>query len=262
MTHYHFDNQVKKKKFSRVKIAGIVFVVIIGLVVLFGLGKLIQTIARGPQWLHDSAATTLSNEVSKLSPKSVLIAKITALQNQVQDDQEKLTQLQVLQTENDALRTELSYQKNPKSVITAQVLAKPSQSLYNSLIIDRGTADGILVGQLVTAQGFVGLGTVVTVSYHTATVQLFSGPQFSQNLVLQGQNITLPAVGKGGGTFQIDIPHTTPVIVGDTLVFPNDPSVAVATVASIIFDPRDPFQTVIARVPVNIQQLDYVEVVK
>jgi hypothetical protein len=33
-------------------------------------------------------------------------------------------------------------------------------------------------------------------------------------------------------------------------------------VKSIIFDPRDPFQAVLARAPVNIQELRFVQVVK
>jgi cell shape-determining protein MreC len=262
MTRYHFDNQSKKKSFSRAKIAVIFFGVIVGIVILFGLGKLIQAISRGPAWLRNSSEQAVVNTASLLSPKRVLIAKINSLETQVQNDQASLVQLQVLQNENDALRTELSYQKDPSQVITASVIAKPSQSLYNSLIIDRGSSDGIVVGQLVTAQGSVGLGTIVSVSSHTATVQLFSGPQFSGNVVLQSQNITVPAIGKGGGNFEIDIPRTITVTTGDILVFPSNPDIAVGTVASVIFDPRDPFQTVLARVPVNIQELRFVEVVK
>ena len=262
MTRYHFDNQVKKKSYSRAKIAAVFLGVIVVVLILFGVRKLIQSISRGPAWLRNSSAQAISNDVSELSSKKTLIKKIRDLQTQVQNDQAQMVQLQVLQNENTALRAELSYQKTPADNITASVIAKPSESLYNSLIIDRGSADGVKTGQLVTAQGSVGLGTVQSVSSHTATIQLFSGPQFSGNVILQNQNITVPATGKGGGNFEIDIPRTITVSTGDTLVFPNNPSMAVGTVASVMFDPRNPFQTVLARVPVNIQQLRFVEVVK
>jgi hypothetical protein len=62
--------------------------------------------------------------------------------------------------------------------------------------------------------------------------------------------------------FEIHIPREIVVTDGDILGLPEYPSIAVGVVKSIIFDPRDPFQTVLARTPVNIQELNFVEVVK
>ena len=239
------------------------FTVLGVLVIVFFIAPIIQSIARGPQWLQQSMASTLADEATSLTTsKKVLIAENNKLNQQVQNDQASLLELKTLEQENNDLKTELSYLPNPQTVMVAGVLAKPSDSLYNSLIIDQGSQDGVSVGQLVTAQGTIGLGTISSVSKTTATVQLFSGPQFNGDLVMKGQKITVPATGKGSGNFEIHIPHNINVVTGDTLAFPDSPNVIVGIIESVIFDPRDPFQTVLARTPVNIQELQFVEVVK
>lgn len=231
-------------------------------VVIFVITPVVRNIVRGPQWLQVQAKVAVGGIVDRFTPKKVVLAQNTELKNQIETYKAQLLELQNLRDENTKLRTELSYIANPADVIVAGVLAKPSQSLYNSLIIDQGSKNGIVAGQLVVTQGTVGLGKVSSVSANTATVELFSGPQFDTNLVMKNQNITVPAKGKGGGNFEIHIPREIVVTDGDILALPEHPNVSIGVVKSIIFDPRDPFQTVLARTPVNIQELNFVEVVK
>lgn len=263
MTRYHFDNQVEKKKISRRKVVAMFFAtVIIVIVIVFGIAMLVRNIARGPEWLRSATDSAGQQVVGTFTPKSVLLAENADLKDQIQKYQVQLIDFKTTQDENTALRTELSYVQHPATVIVASVLAKPSQSLYNSLVIDRGSNDGVVVGDLVTAEGTIGLGKIASVTPNTATVELFSGPQFSGDMVMKSQNITVPAIGKGGGNFEIHIPHEINVASGDILAFPGSPDIAVGVVESVIFDARDPFQTILARTPVNIQELRFVEVVK
>lgn len=263
MTRYRFDNIEKKKGISRGNIVAMVLVVVAGFfIIFFVIAPVIRDAARGPAWLRNATETTFHDQVSMLSPKSKLIAEINNLKSKLSETDAQAIELQILRDENIALRQELSYEKNPANVILAGVLAKPSESLYNSIIIDQGSNDGIFEGQLVTTQGTIGLGRISSVTPNTATVTLFSGPQFDGELIIQGQNITVPAHGKGGGNFEIHIPREIEVNDGDILVFPEHSNLAVGIVKSIQFDARDPFQTVLARTPVNVQQLRFVEVVK
>ncbi len=231
-------------------------------IIVFLIAPLVRNFARGPEWLHTQVIEVEKAAITQLTPKADIIARNTELKNQIESYKAQLLELQTLRDENTKLRTELSYIKTPSEVIVAGVLAKPSQSLYNSLVIDQGSKNGITVGQLVVTQGTIGLGKISSVSANTATVELFSGPQFDTNLVMKNQNITVPAKGKGGGNFEIHIPREIVVTDGDMLALPEHPSIAVGVVKSIIFDPRDPFQTVLARTPVNLQELSFVEVVK
>jgi rod shape-determining protein MreC len=263
MTHYHFDNQIQKKTLSRKRVfVTVFFVVAIVALTIFVISPIIRNLARGPEWLHNQVLETKDTVINQLTPKKVILAENTDLKNQIETYKAQLLELQMTRDENEKLRTELSYIKSPNDVIVAGVLAKPSESLYNSLVIDQGSRNGIVVGQLVVTQGNIGLGKVSSVSANTATVELFSGPQFDSNLVMKNQNITVPAKGKGAGNFEIHIPREIVVTDGDILGLPEYPNVAVGVVKSILFDPRDPFQTVLARTPVNIQELNFVEVVK
>lgn len=263
MTHYHFDNQIQKKKISRKKLLGVIFGVVISAgVIIFGIASLVRTVARGPQWLYQEVQDYVADGVDMLTPKKKILQKNKELVLQIENYKAQVIELQMVRDENADLRTELSYIKDPQEVIFGRVLAKPSRSLYNSIIIDQGSRDGVLVGQIVVTQGFLGLGTVTSVDTTTATIALFSGPQFNDELVMKNQNITVPAKGKGGGNFEIHIPREIEVVDGDILALPQYPTIVAGVVKSIIFDPRDPFQTVLARTPVNIQELNFVEVLK
>lgn len=263
MTHYHFDNQIHKKNISRKKIVGVSFLVVgLAILIIFGLTTIIQTLIRGPQWFRLQAQEVFSETVSMLTPKKIILKQNQQLKETLVTYQAQQIELEALRDENIKLRTELDYISNPQESIFAQVLAKPSQSLYNSLIIDRGSTAGIQVGQLVVTQGSIGLGTVARVAPYSATVMLFSGPQFNEDMVMRNQNITVPAKGKGGGNFEIHIPREIEVSDGDILGLPYYPNISIGVVKSIVFDQRDPFQKVLARTPVNIQELNYVQVIK
>jgi rod shape-determining protein MreC len=263
MTRYRFDNQEKKQRWSltRVAFGGIATVGII-LIAVFVVAPGIRVLTRGPLWLGQAMVQGAERGIVSLAPKSSLIDQNTALKEQIKNMDAQLLELQSLKDENEKLRKELSYLPESRNVVGAQVLAKPSRSLFNSLIIDRGTDQGIQVGQVVVAQGTIGLGTISTVSKKSATVQLFAGPQFDGNLVVRNQDITVPAKGKGSGNFEIHIPREIVVADGDLLSLPEYPSLTVGVVKSISFDPRDPFQTVLARTPVNVQELRFVEVLQ
>lgn len=263
MTPFRFDNQAKKKTVSRTRwilwgaLASLIIVIIV-----FAASSVIQRIAAGPAWIRNQAESGIETAYGMLTPKRALLAKIKELEAQVDVANANEIELQTLRSANESLRKELSYVAHPETVIAAQILYKPSDSLYNSLVIDRGTRDGIRQGQLVTSQGTIGLGTVASVTASTATVRLFSGPQFSGDVVMKADSITVPATGRGGGNFEIHIPQSIKVTKGDLIAFPDKPDMTIGIIESIDFDPRDPFQTVLTRTPVNVQELQFVEVVK
>lgn len=263
MTPYRFANQEKKQKVSRTKLLVItVVLVVIGAIAVFVINPFLQTLSSGPAWLAQSVNTGASDVITSLTPKSIIIDRNKILTEQVANLNAQLIELQQLRDENDQLKKELSYLPNPSETITAQIIGKPNQSLVNSMVIDAGVDQGVRVGQLVSVQHNLGLGTIVSVSQKTAVVELFGGPQFTGDVLLANKNITVPATGKGSGNFEIHIPREVAVADGDLLAFPGNPSVVIGVVKSIIFDPRDPFQTVLARAPVNVQELRFVEVVK
>jgi cell shape-determining protein MreC len=153
MTPYRFDNQKQKQAFSRKKIVGIFLgiVILVG-VLVFGIAPLVQRAAEGPLWLHDALVRGSDRVIDNLTPKKIIIQRYQALQEKIQMYEIQLLELDMMRDENARLRDAVSYIDIPSNIIFASVIAKPSQSLYNSIIIDRGADAGIEVGQLVTTQ--------------------------------------------------------------------------------------------------------------
>jgi cell shape-determining protein MreC len=264
MTPYRFDNSKKKQVRTWQSILTIGIFVVCGVVIIIGLGTLIvQKIIQGPAWAMRSVTDQVQTTINALTPKSLLIQKIQTLESQADRDAVAIMELQALRFDYEQLKKSVGYYDEPPATITARVTGKPNASLFNTIILDRGERHGIAVGDLVITQQAIALGKIVSVTSSTATVTLFSGPQFNDQLLIQNQEgVTVPAQGKGSGNFEIHIPREIIVREGDILSLPENPLLAVGIVKSIKFDPRDPFQTILARVPVNINQVGFVEVVK
>lgn len=263
MTRYRFDNSEKKQRKTRSEIlirAGI-FVVMIG-VLIFGLPQLIKKITRTPLLIGGQVLDTARQAALYAVPKSLLVKENDTLRQTIKEQSAQVLELQTLRTEYDALKEQVHYQEAHPHAYTARVIAKPSQSLMNSIILDQGSAEGIRVGHIVVAQNNLGIGSVVSTTDHTATVELFGGSQFSGDVHLLKQSLVVPAHGKGGGNIELEIPREITVTDGDLITFPTRQDVIIAVIKSVQFDPRDPFQTVLARAPVNVQTLRFVQVIE
>jgi cell shape-determining protein MreC len=190
-------------------------------------------------------------------PRRTLIAKINALQTTLDSYDAQLTTLSQLQSENNALKAEFG--RTPASTgILANVLTLPNRSFYDTINIDAGSAQGIKRNMVVYAFGSVALGTISSVDTSTATVQLYSAPghQMSANAV--GSNVALTLIGRGAGEYEVQLPRDVPFDVGSMISLQSNDVATVATVVKIITDPRDPFQQLLAKVPVNLQALKWV----
>jgi len=79
--------------------------------------------------------------------------------------------------------------------VTGQIINEGFSNFDNTVTINRGTANGIAVGQPVVAAGGL-VGTVQSASPHTATIELLTDPNFEVGVSLQGGN-TGSAEGAG-----------------------------------------------------------------
>ena len=164
----------------------------------------------------------------------------------------------VLQEENTALKKILGRTSVRKRIL-ATVLSSNTASMYDSLTIDIGSVDGIKEGDLVLS-GEIVLGKVTTVYEHHAQVALLSasGNQFEALLVDTGTVFSIK--GKGGGSFEFVVPRGMTVQNGMTLVLPALHSYPIAQVGGIVSNQHESFKLTLARAPVNIGSLHFVEV--
>lgn len=167
----------------------------------------------------------------------------------------------ILFAENVELKTAFGRVSNPDAYALAAILAKPPASLYDTLVIDVGEEDGIQKGTVVYAYGNVPIGTIVEVYGKTSLAKLYSTSGETVKLAVTGTGVQIDTAGTGGGNFEVILPREIEIAEGVSLTLPGGGQ-PVAIVRKIISDPRDPFQTVIAATPINIQELSFVEVQK
>lgn len=168
----------------------------------------------------------------------------------------------ILFAENVELKTAFNRVSNPGAYVLAAILAKPPTSLYDTLVIDIGEETGIAKGAVVYAHGNVPIGTIAEVYGKTSLAKLYSTSGETVKLAVTGAGIQIDATGTGGGNFEVTLPREIEIAEGAPLTLPGIGSQPVAIVRKIISDSRDPFQTVIAATPINIQELSFVEIAR
>lgn len=169
----------------------------------------------------------------------------------------------VLYQENLELKNRLG-RSETTAVILAGVLLRPPATPYDTLIVDAGVAEGVHPGDFVSAGGTMRIGTVGEAYSHTSRVTLFSAPGQTYDVLLRlastTQIVPVSMQGQGSGSFVGQVPAGTPVKVGDSLVFPGIASAFAGTVSSVLFDPKQSFITLYARLPVDLLSLQFVEI--
>jgi rod shape-determining protein MreC len=187
---------------------------------------------------------------------------ISGLEQEVFTLRAQVLDYQRLAQENAALRQTLDAGPVGQDIVaTSRVLKRPPASLYDTLVIDTGSDDGVAVGHRVVAYGTVYLGTVVQVFEKTATVKLATTQDVLRDVRAVRNGVVLEAQGHNGSHVVIEMPRDVDVLEGDQFVDVLSNKLSLV-VYKITFDDREPFKTVYARSPINMRYLDWVQVVR
>lgn len=255
----------KNKKIQQYKKVGVVIVLVLFLVyfragIFRGLSVATHTIVK-PIIVFGHA---VGDEVGALGTafrfKQSLLAENENLKNQILESQADRANYASVVDENTQMKAILGNKPANMNLVLSGILLKPNQSLYDTVVIDKGSADGIQTGDRVFASGNIPIGNIAEVYGNSANVVLFSNPGEKTNVIVSGSTISLSAIGRGGGNFELDLPKDSPIAVGNEVDLPGTTPYILGTVATIVSDPRDSFQKAILISPVNVQQLKFVEV--
>lgn len=165
----------------------------------------------------------------------------------------------MLRKENESLKKELGRSVGEKGVV-ARVLTLPNRNFYDTVIIDAGREEGVVEGQLVYAFDTVVLGTVVETTNHRSTVELFSAPGKQTSGTSEGSDLSITLIGRGAGEYEVRMPRDVQFTLGEIISYQSMESVVLARIEHIATDPRDPFQKLFAKIPVNLNTLKFVMV--
>ncbi len=233
-------------------------VVVLVLIFFRPFSKLLKTIAK-PLWQTRQSASELVGRT--LQSKKALQDELAAIEQELTEARLKIIELTTIEEENKELKQLLGRAEQQK-LILAGILTYPNQSLYNAFQIDAGTDQGIMVG----ARVFVGtstlIGTVTSATAQNATVLSIASPGEETSAYVTGSDIAITITGRGGGDFEVELPRDIPFETGMAIVSQGIGSHTIAIIERIISDPRDPFQKLLARMPVNLRTVKWVMVEK
>ncbi|MBC6907283.1 rod shape-determining protein MreC [Saccharophagus sp. K07] len=205
-------------------------------------------------WLADIPGDIGRWSQDRLASKVDLQEENRALRTEVLVLKRKLQQMAALTAENTRLRQLLNSADTIEDrVLVAELIGVSPDPMKHKVMINRGTADGVYIGQpVVDAYGLV--GQVVEVGKHTGRVLLITDSSHALPVQINRNGIRLVAEGQGN-LFELQlrfVSSTMDIQEGDLLVtsglgqrFP--PGYPVAQVEKVTHDPGKPFATVTAR---------------
>lgn len=164
----------------------------------------------------------------------------------------------ILKDENISLK-ELFGRKVPENdLLISNILTKPNYSPYDTIIIDVGSRDNIKIGDKVYSNIVNPIGKVKTVYVNSSVVTLYSNPGEVTEAMIEGSNISVELIGRGGGNFEMTIPIDLPFTKGTFVYLPNIQTEIVAIIEDVISSPNDPVKKVLLRSNINVQSLKWV----
>lgn len=213
-------------------------------------------------WFKNFSLEFFSDFSAVIKTKESLLKENEELKIKLNQINSQLLFSQSLLKENEELKKMLGRQKDSHQFILANILAKPNLSPYDSLILDTGENYNVKKGDKVIVDEKIILGEIVEVYPKTATAHLYSFPDKSLDVAVGFNKITGTAQGKGSGNFEIKFPKNILFEKGDLITLPNSDLFFLGVVDKIIITPEDPFQTILFKIPVNIFELKWVQILQ
>ena len=193
--------------------------------------------------------------------KKNILAENRALTEKAAEMKISLSFLEIFEKENAELKAAFSAEER-KNYIFGSVISRPPFTPYDLLIIDAGAKDGVEEGMQVLAFGKVLLGYAADVFPDKSKVKLISSFGEETNVVLESSGIPAIAAGKGGENFEIILSRMTDIGVGEKIITDGKNPLLVGIVEKIERQATDPYQKIIFRLPINIQALTKVFLLK
>ncbi len=180
----------------------------------------------------------------------------------------KLSLLGEIERENLRLRTVLGFEPPAGyTLVPAKVIATIGEGLPIAAIINRGTTDSILVDQpLINEQGLI--GRIISVSPHTATVQLLTDPAHRAAVrVADSREMGIVKYRVSDGLILDNFPVQGSIVVGNLLmssglggIYP--PGLVVGTITSVVRPEDEPFCEIRVESAANFNSLEELFVLK
>lgn len=204
------------------------------------------------------------NSVQSLSllPKKELMHRLIQLEKRVTEEQILLDKATVIESEYNELLNLVGLDNANLSSLIARVVHTKSSYSRDTMIIDKGSLDNVIVGQGAVSESGILIGKVSLVDSRYSVISLISHADMDTPVMFissdeEQEPIALMMRGKGGYQMQLEIPRHVAVEQGDVVSYANAPFVA-GVIEKVSFDSRDPFQKTYVRLPVHPEKIRFV----
>ncbi|MCF7835987.1 MAG: rod shape-determining protein MreC [Candidatus Marinimicrobia bacterium] len=212
--------------------------------------------------IKNSTSSFLEERSYVLKNKEEINNENLELKQKVLELELKNNFLQEVIKENEELKLVFnSPQAKDKELVLAPILLRPGYGVYNSIIISGGKDKDIKTGMLATAFGDSLLGYVYETMSGMSKIRLISYPGEETNVFVGGKFSAI-AVGLGGENMEISLPRDMEVEVGEQIFTLDESPLFLGVVEMVTKKPADSFQKIIFRLPLNIQELRNVYLLK
>lgn len=144
--------------------------------------------------------------------------------------------------------------------ITAGVVARPPSSPYDTLVLAKGSDDGVALGMEAFGENDTPLGIVSSVLDNFSRVTLFSSPIMTVGGWIGKDGLPITIKGVGAGAMNASVSRSAGIIVGDIVYAPGPGMLAVGSVVRVDSDPTSPSVTLRIMPALNIFSVSWVEV--
>jgi len=226
------------------------------------------------QGVLDEAARTVSSVVAAITEIDRLRVDNTALRTENERLAAENARLDEIRRENETLTALLQLRSGlDYEAVTSSVIARESSEFRRLVVLDKGTDDGIAVGDVAVAAGGALAGRVIEVGPASAKLVLLTDSSSTVTGQLTTNAATGEVVGQLGGVLimrQIDSGET--VAVGDEVVTagielgggirsPYPKGLLVGQVVDVKRDANDVVQTAFLQPAAQLDKLEYVLVI-
>lgn len=200
------------------------------------------------------AAEKKDNFFFMIRNKQSLEGELSSLKEKNIELENKAILLESVRKENEELKIMLS-RPDKKNYILGSIVSRPPQSPYDMIVIDAGSDNGVKKGMKAVAYGSVLIGHVAETFPNASKIKLVSYPGEETNLFIENAKISAIGLGLGGGNIELKIPSSVKINSGDKINTDGTFRYLLGTVDKIEADALNPFQKIIFRMPINLNEL-------
>lgn len=217
----NFQQRFNRARIPSFKIGVGVFFLLVAALFSSSLGELSSVVVSPLYTVRTWLTTSEASLPRYFRDRTKLGEEIEQLQSALAQSAYDTSRLAVLEAENALLRNIHTTVEHPR--IIADVVRRPNETPYDTLVVHKGAVDGVVEGALVYADKTV-IGTVVRVFPESALVMLFSTAEVRSPVYVYGPDIFAHAYGMGGGVIRVSVPQGIAIAVGDPVTIPIEDS--------------------------------------